>query len=169
MKTTGLLGLLFCFVQLHAQVTEYKKEGVLHLRVHNGMVTNFKAAPDLYAGGMQLAWQYGVAPGRLRLGAAAGGFYSQKQIQGIAGPTASLLLKSFKAGEFGTAGNIHLSFEHLWGTEKQKLIGGGLHADVLNKIVLGLTTHYDYQWENWWIQTVIAIRLNKIKKPEREF
>lgn len=164
---------IFCIIlwcmQASAQVTEFKKEGILHLRIHNGMVTNFAEAPDLYVGGMQLAWQYGVVPGRIRLGATGGVFYTNKQVQALAGPTASLLLKSFKAGEFGTAGNLHLSLEHLWGTEKQKLVGGGLHADVLNKLVLGLTTHYDYEWENWWIQTVIAIKLGKVKKAEREF
>lgn len=169
MKCFVIFCLLLWCLPAAAQVTEFKKEGILHLRIHNGMVTNFKSAPDLYVGGLQLAWQYGVIPGKLRLGATAGGFYTNKQVQGLVGPTGSLLLKSFKASEFGTAGNLHLSFEHLWGSEKQKLVGGGFHADVLNKLVLGLTTHYDYEWENWWIQTVIAIKLGKVKKTERDF
>lgn len=169
MKKLGLLCIVLWSIQSHAQITEFKNEGILHLKIHNGMVTDFTEAPDLFIGGMQLAWQYGVVPGRVRLGVTGGGFYTDKQLQALAGPTASLLLKSFDAADFGTAGNLHLSLEHLWGSGNQKLLGGGLHADVLNRFVLGLTSHYDYEWKNWWIQSVVAIRLSKPKEPKREF
>lgn len=169
MKKLGLLCIVLWSIQSHAQITEFKNEGILHLKLHNGVVTDFTASPDLFVGGMQLAWQYGVVPGRVRLGATGGGFYTNKQVQALAGPTASLLLKSIKAGDFGTAGNVHLSLEHMWGSEKQKLLGGGIHADVLNKLILGLTSHYDYGYKNWWIQTVVAIRISQPKTIEREF
>ncbi|WP_158859152.1 hypothetical protein [Lunatibacter salilacus] len=169
MKKLIWLGALLWCIQSHAQVTEFKNEGILHLKIHNGMVTDLTVAPDLYVGGMQLTWQYGVVPGRVRLGATGGSFYTGKKVQALAGPTAALLLKSFAAADYGTVGNLHLSLEHLWGSEKQKLVGGGLHADVLNRIALGLTSHYDYEWKNWWIQSVIAIRLSKPKETIREF
>ncbi|HSI75243.1 MAG TPA: hypothetical protein VK957_05100 [Lunatimonas sp.] len=169
MKKLVWLGMLLWCIQAHAQVTEFKNEGILHLKIHNGMVSDFTMAPELYIGGIQVAWQYGVVPGRVRLGATGGGFYTGKKVQALAGPTAALLLKSFGAADFGTAGNLHLSVEHLWGSEKQKLAGAGLHADLLNRLVLGLISHYDFEWKNWWIQSVIAIRLSKPKVTEREF
>jgi len=169
MKKLVFIAIFLWCLQAQGQVTEFKDEGLLYLRIHNGMLTDFNPSPDLYVGGMQLAWQYGVVPGRVRLGATAGGFYTDKQFQGILGPSAALLLKSFKAEGFGTAGNLHMSLEHLWGSENQKLVGGGIHADVLNILVLGLTSHYDYEWDNWWIQTGIAIRISKLKEPKREF
>ena len=33
---------------------EFPKGFIMHLKLHNGMVTNFTSSPDLYVGGVQL-------------------------------------------------------------------------------------------------------------------
>jgi hypothetical protein len=144
------------------------KEFIMHLRLHNGMITNFKSsAPDLYAGGMQLIPQFTVVKNKLRLGAVGGVFYASKNIQALIGPTVSLKLKSINAGIFGSGGNIHLSFDHLWGTKKQRLIGGGFNLDIANKIVLNFTIHRDYKLNSWWLGQGVSFRISKVKKvPE---
>jgi hypothetical protein len=161
--------ILVCSYNGYAQITEFKKEWITHLRWHNGLVTNFHQQPDLYVGGLQLTAQYGILPGKIRAGAAAGFFHTAKKLQAVAGITSSFLIKQFKAGNFGTAGNIHATLEHLWGTKKQQLFGGGIHADALNKITIGFTAHRDYKLNNWWWQSVIGFKLSKTKKAAQPF
>jgi len=98
-----------------------------------------------------------------------GGFYAAKKIDAQFGPTLSYKLKTFNANPFGSAANLHVSVDHIWGTDKQKLIGGGLHIDLLNKLVLGITAHKDYENKTWWLQTGIGIRISKIKKTPEPF
>lgn len=133
------------------------------------MNTNFHRGADLYVGGLQFIPQVGVIPGKLRAGAVAGAFYSGQKLEAQFGPTISVKLKTVSAGPFGSAANIHFTADHLWGTGKQKLAGGGIHLDLLNKIVLGLTAHRDYEFNSWWLQTALGLRLNKIKKTSEPF
>lgn len=156
----------FC-VKSRAQDPEFpKKEFITHFRIHSGMITTFKStAPDIFAGGIQVIPQYTFVENKIRGGIVAGGFYGSKKIQGLAGPTISFKLKTLNAGFFGSGGNIHLSLDHLWGTKKQRLFGGGFNADIGNKIVLNLTLHRDYNLNNWWIQQGIAFRISKVKQP----
>lgn len=149
--------------------TEFPPGFIMHARVHNGMVTNFHRGADLYVGGVQFVPQVTVVPQLLRAGIVAGGFYTNKKIEGQLGPVLSLKLKTIKAGPFGTAANLHLTAEHLWGTGKQKLVGGGLHADLLNLITLGITAHRDYEFNNWWLQTALGFRISKKKKTVEPF
>ena len=133
------------------------------------MVTNFHRGADMYVGGLQLVPQVTVVPNLLRAGLVAGAFYGNKDLEGQAGPVVSLKLKTFNAGPFGSAANLHLTAEHLWGTGKQKLVGGGLHVDLLNLITLGLTAHKDYEFNNWWLQTALGFRISKKKKTVEPF
>lgn len=151
---------------LHSQDPEFpKKEFIMHLRVHSGMVTNFKSsAPDLYIGGVQLVPQFTVVENLLRAGVVAGGFYTSKKIQALVGPTVSIKLKTFSLKNFGSGGNINLSVDHLWGTGKQRLIGGAINADILNLIVIGASLHRDYNLNSWWLQGTVALRISKLKK-----
>ena len=142
-----------------------KNEFIMHLRLHNGMVTNFKSAPDLYVGGLQLIPQYTVVENVLRVGVIAGGFYTGKKLQGEVGPTVSFKLKTIALKSFGSGGNINLSLDHLWGTEQQRLLGGGLNIDLLNFIIIGVSAHRDYSLNNWWLQASIGARISKVKKP----
>jgi hypothetical protein len=148
---------------------EFPKGFVIHAKLHNGLITNFHQGVDLYTGGLQVIPQFGIIPQKLRAGIIAGGFYANKRWDAQFGPTISVKLKTFNAGPFGSAANLHLTADHLWGTDKQKLAGGGIHVDLLNKLVLGLTAHRDYEYNIWWLQTALGIRISKIKKTREPF
>lgn len=172
--TTNKMGFLFCFFyffmqQNFAQDTEFPKGFIMHAKLHNGMVTDFKNGADLYVGGIQLVPQFTVVEHKLRAGIVAGAFYGGKILEGQFGINTAVKLKSINALVFGGAANINLSAEHLWGTGKQKLIGGGINVDVLNKIVLALTMHRDYEFKTWWLQTSLGIRVSKMKKLKATF
>jgi hypothetical protein len=169
MKSISGKVFFFCIFYLlkqdcFAQDTEFPKGFIMHAKLHNGMVTDFKAGADLYVGGIQLVPQFTVVKNKMRAGVVAGAFYAGKIVEGQFGINTSVKLKSINALVFGGAANINLSAEHLWGTGKQKLIGGGINVDVLNKIVLALTAHRDYEFKTWWLQTSLGIRISKKKK-----
>ena len=170
-KSAVLLLFLICyrFVSIAQNDPEFPKGYIMHLKIHNGAVTGFNRYPDLYVGGLQMVPQVTVVPGLLRAGAVAGAFYGDKKVQGLFGPTVSVKLKTIPAGIFGSAGNIHLSLDHLWGTDRQRLIGGGLHADILNRVVVGITAHRDYNLNTWWIQQATGIRISKKHIPVPPF
>ena len=162
-----LIPIIFCLLslQLAAQSDpEFPKEFIVHVKLHNGMVTNFSSAPDLYVGGIQLIPQYTLVRKLLRGGIIGDVYYTGKNIQAAFGPTLSIKLKTFKAAPFGSLGNLNLNIDHLWGTNKERLLGGNLNVDLGNKIVLGLTVHRDYNLNNWWLQNTLGIRISKIKK-----
>jgi hypothetical protein len=149
--------------------TEFPKEFIAHLRLHSGMVSDPGTGSPLFLGGLQVIPQVTLVPGSLRGGLAAGAFYSAKHLEGSVGPTLSLLLKEFKGGFFGSLGNLHLNADHLWGTGGQRLAGGGLNLDLLNKLVVGLSAHRDYRLNNWWIQSGIAFKISKTPVPKETF
>jgi hypothetical protein len=166
---TMLLGvLLLCFVkQGITQDPEFpKNEFIMHLKMHNGMVTNFTSSPDVYVGGLQLVPQFSVVANRLRVGLIADAYYTGKKLQAAAGPTISFKLKTFEVKKFGSGGNINLSLDHLWGTQQQRLFGGGLNIDLLNFIVVGLNLHRDYNLNSWWVQGSFGFRISKVKQPK---
>lgn len=165
-----LLLCLFSFNSSNAQTDpEFKKGFILHLELQNGMQTNFKSGNDLFVGGIHLAPQWTLAPSVMRAGLRAGLFYNEQKIQTVLGPTISIKLKSFNASVFGTSGNINLSIDHLWGSNKQRLLGGGINLDLLNKIVLGPQLHRDYNRNNWWIQFKAGYRISRLKKTKEPF
>ncbi len=167
--------LLFIFLSLSFQKSfaqsdpEFPKGFIMHLKLHNGMITNFKSSPDLYVGGVQLVPQITVVEHLLRAGLIVDGFYTDKKIQAAFGPSIFLKMKTFNAGFFGSVGNIQLEFNHLWGTEHQQFIGGGFVADLGNLITIGLTAHRDYYLKNWWFQNQLGIRISKKKKIVEPF
>src|SRR3954471_23210249 len=170
MKWTFLTLLILLYSSgLFAQDTEFPKGFIMHLKLHNGLVTTFNTAPDLYVGGIQLVPEVTVVEHLVRVGVIADGFYTDKKVQGAIGPTLSLKLKTFKTGFYGTAGNIHLVVNHLWGTSNERLVGGGLVADVLNKITIGITAHRDYNLDTWWFQSELGFRISKAQKPKEAF
>lgn len=147
---------------------EFPKGFIMYAKMHSGMVTDFSSGPDLFTGGIQLAPQVTVVPHVLRAGLIADAFYTSKKIQAAFGPSLSLKLKTFNANmqgaQIGSIGNINLLIDHLWGTGKQRLIGGGVIMDLGNLITVGLTSHRDYQLKTWWFQTEVGIRISKKKK-----
>ena len=168
MKTAFSILLLTCFSFCgYAQTdTEFPNEFIMHAKLHNGMVTTFRQLPDLYVGGIQLVPQYTLITHKLRGGFIGDVYYTGKKVQAAFGPTVSLKLKTFKLPPFGSAGNLHLNFDHLWGTNKERLLGGGINADLGNKILIALTIHRDYNRNTWWLQNSIGIRISKLSKPK---
>ena len=164
MKTTIVTSCLLCLSIFVAAQEFPKNEFIMHMRLHNGMITNFHLSPDLYVGGLQLIPQWTVVENHLRIGAVVGGFYAAKKLQALAGPTISLKLKTFSLKNLGSGGNINLSLDHLWGTDQERLLGCGVNVDMLNLIVPGISIHRDYNLNSWWIQGTIAFRISKVKK-----
>ena len=158
------------FQQVFAQTDpEFPTGFVMHLKLHNGMITGFDAAPDLYVGGVQLVPQITVVEHLLRAGVAADGFYTGKKLQAAFGPVISIKMKTFNAGFFGSAGNIHMMLNHLWGTNHQHLAGAGIIADLGNFLTIGLTAHRDYYFNSWLFQNELGIRISKKKKIKEPF
>lgn len=164
----GFLLLSRCSAQAD---TEFPPGFIFYAKLHTGMVTKFNASPDLFTGGIQLSPQYTVVPHLLRAGIIAGGFFTSNKIQGDAGPMVSIKLKTFTVGlkgaPLGSVGNLHLRLDHLWGTGGQRLLGGGIIADIGNLITIGLTSQRDYRLNAWWFQSELGIRISGKKKiPE---
>ena len=155
----------FCQAQTD---TEFPKGFIMYAKLHNGMITDFTSNPDLYVGGVQLAPQLTVVPHLLRAGAILGSFYADKKIQGEFGPSLSVKIKSFhsklEGAPVGSLANLNLIIDHLWGTCKQRLLGGGIMLDTGNVITFGITAHRDYMQNNWWFQSEIGIRISKKHK-----
>jgi hypothetical protein len=68
-------------------------------------------------------------------------------------------LASLNAKQLGSLLNVQLQLEHLWGTDKQKLLGGLLHAELGQLLVIGLGMHRDYGLNDWWFQGGIGFNL----------
>ena len=149
--------------------TEFPQEFIAHIRLHSGMITYNNNAPELFVGGLQVIPQFTLVPNKLRGGAVAGAFYAYNNIHGLFGPTISYKISEFKGGHFGSLGNLHINLDHLWGTDKQRLAGGGINLDLLNKLIVSLSAHRDYQLNNWWLQSGIAFRISKAKQPKETF
>lgn len=160
--------LLFVWPFCAMAQTEFPKEFIAHVRLSTGLISA-PSAPELFVGSLQVIPQYTVIPYQLRGGLIAGGFYTARRVRGLFGPTISYKLADFKGGYFGSLGNLHLNVDHLWGTGHQRLLGGGLGLDLLNKIVVGLSVHRDYRLADWWLGSSIAFRLSAIKKVKENF
>ncbi|GAB3006046.1 hypothetical protein GCM10027051_01440 [Niabella terrae] len=141
---------------------EFRRGWLVTATLHNGLVTDFTGQqPDLYAGGLGMNTQFAVVEHLLRVGINAAAVYQGKSFSGLFGPMAALKIKNFKAGAFGTIGNMHLLLEANWGTRNEQLAGGGLGFEIFKLAHLGLTAQRDYRHDNWWLQSFIAIRLNR--------
>src|SRR5688572_5870365 len=165
----ALFSCSFFFSIISFSQTEFPSEFIAHIRLHSGMITYNNNAPELFIGGLQVIPQFTLVPNKLRGGLVVGGFYAYNEINGLFGPTISYKITEFKGGHFGSLGNLHINLDHLWGTDKQHLAGGGINLDLLNKLVASLSAHRDYKLNNWWIQSGIAFRISKTKQPKETF
>lgn len=145
--------------------TEFPKGAVMYLESHHGLATNFKHySPDLFVGYLSLTPQVTVVPQHLRLGATAGLLFNNKRFDGLFGANAVLKLKTLDVKPMGSLLNLQLKVEHLWGTNKQKLIGGGLNAEIGEIVLIGLSLHRDYGLNYWWFQGGLGFNLLHKKK-----
>ncbi len=163
-----LLGLPFTEVSIAQTDNEFPKEFIMHLKLHNGMVSQLNSSPNLYVGALQVVPQYTIVKNKIRAGLIADVYYTGNQLQAAVGPTVSFKIKSFNLKSFGSGGNLHINLDHLWGTNQERLFGGAVNADLLNKIVVGFSVHRDYHLNTWWFQNSIGIRISKLRKVLKE-
>jgi hypothetical protein len=165
-----LLILISAWANAQRQDTEFTKGWLLNLKLTNGAITDFSTTtPDMYTGGLLLNPQVTLVPGLLRLGANLGGAYTNKKFSGLFGPMAAFKIVSFGTKNFGTLANMHLIAEANWGTHQQQMAGGGLGFELLSLAHIGITAQRDYKLNNWWLQSFIAIRLNKQKQDTDKY
>jgi hypothetical protein len=160
-------GLFIFGIFLSAQAQsdpEFPKGCVLYLQAHDGMVTNFTTAPDLFIAGLSLSPQVTIVPGLLRIGGTAGAIFNNKKTAGIFGPNLVLKLASVQANSLGSILNLQLQLEHLWGTSQQKLLGGLLQSEIGQFFRLGFSIHRDYGQNSWWFQGGLGYNLLRKKK-----
>ncbi|HMH20858.1 MAG TPA: hypothetical protein VK563_03735 [Puia sp.] len=165
--TRTLIGTaLFLFSLSTLKAQEFPKGWVMYLEGAQGMVTNFKASPDVYTGSLMLSPQVTVVPSVLRVGAAAGLAFTGKKLLGLAGPEATLKLAQFNAGPLGSVANVQAQVQYLWGGTSERMVGGGLRAELGQLLVLGVTAHRDYNLNTWWFQGVLGFNLlHKKRSP----
>lgn len=144
--------------------TEFTRGWLLNLKLASGAITNFSSrTADSYTGSLLLNPQVTVVQGTLRLGMHLGGAYNYKKLSGYWGPMAALRLVTLGTKNFGTLANMHLLAEANWGTNRQQMAGGGLGFEILSLAHIGITVQRDYKQNNWWLQSFIAVRLNRQK------
>lgn len=165
--------LLFCLAVSAAARSqtgplEFPKEFIMHARLSTGLIAP-PHVPELFVGSLELRPQWTLVEHKLRGGLVAGGFYTARTVYGLGGLTVSYKLSEFTGGYFGSLGNLHLNFDHLWGGADQRLVGAGINLDLLNKLVVGLGGYRDYHFGQWWWTSSIAFRISKVKKPIEDF
>ncbi len=165
--TRYLLLLVLPFISLRGLAQddpELPKGWVFYIEGHHGVSTNFHRSPDIFVSGLRIHPQVTVVPHHLRFGATAELAFTNKTFYGLFGPTLNWKIKTLNVKSFGSILNLQVQAEHLWGTGKQQLIGGGLKAEVGQLFQLGFMVHRDYNLNYWWFQGGLGINLIKKKK-----
>lgn len=161
--------LVFACSQSSQGQTEFTKGWMLHVNARQGLTTRLTRGTEGYTGSLSLIPCYTMIPGSLRLGLSVGLRYHGQQVQAVSGPVLNLLLKTWHAGVFGSAANLHLVTEHLWAGKQHQAIGGGLRMELLQRIVLGPTVHRDYTHPEWWFQLETSYRLLRTRRKTESF
>ena len=169
LRGTFILATMFSFSSLYAQ--EFPKGGVLYLEALQGASTRFNKQPDLYVANFQLSPQLTLIPGRLRLAGTGGLLFHQKNIFGTYGGGLNWKLAAINIDPFGSLFNVQLQLQQLFGTGGQKLVGGGIKAELGQIALAGVSVHRDYARNNWWLQAGIGYNLlrRKRNKPADPF
>lgn len=138
----------------------------MYLEAGQGMSTAFRKTTEQYWARLNLSAQYALIPGYLRLGIHVGAYYSAQQLQPLAGTSLSARLTTWNAGLLGTAANLHLHTDLLWAGQQQKAVGGGIRAELLNRLWVGPAVHRVFPQHSWWLQAQLGWRFsgNRMKK-----
>ena len=161
-----LLIFLYIFLYTNAQNDpEFPRGWVMYIEAEQG-ASAFRGSPALYLANLQLSTQATVIPRYLRVGAVSGLSYTNKKLSSVFGPRLSMKIKTFGVGQ-GSLFNLQLQLEHLWGTNKQKLFGGGLLVEAIQMFSVSLTAHRDYYFHAWRFQAGAGYNLfhKKRKSP----
>jgi hypothetical protein len=140
---------------------EFDKGMVLNLELLQGF-TKAKSMPELYLADLRLSPQWTIAPGVLRAGVTGGVLYNSSNLSAFGGPNLALNLKTVKAGEMGSLLNVQFVVEHLWGSDKQRLLGGGFRTEIGKKLLLSVLTHRDYNLNYW--NAEFGVGINFLRK-----
>lgn len=154
--------LLYAPVRSLAQ-SEFAKGWIFPLEIGQGAVTAFDQSPDLYLATLCFSPQVTVVPGRLRLGLTGGGAFTAKRIYGIGGGRASLLIWGGPKVLESSVFNVQLVGEYLFGTKDQRLVGGGVAAELGTMATVAVKTHRDYALNSWWFQASLGLNLFRKK------
>lgn len=126
--------------------------------------------PNGYVGSLQFTPSITIVEKSLRLGAGVGTIFNGSKFDAYAGPRLSIKLKGglpiISSADNATA---FLFLEHFWGTNNIKLVGGGIGLEIFETIVLSVKTHYNYELNNYLIQTGIGINLFAKKESNDPF
>jgi hypothetical protein len=158
---------LMIFLSATAQKDpEFPKGCVMYLESQLGTTTRFNTSPDLFLSTLRLSPQVTLVPGYLRLGGTAAAVFNNKKADGTFGPNLVIKLATLNVKPLGSLLNVQLQLEHLWGTDKQKLLGGLLHVELGQLMVIGLSMHRDYGLNDWWFQGGIGYNLLRKKNKK---
>ncbi len=136
------------------------------------LAQGFIGSGQAYAGTAKIARMFKVVPGKLRVGPVAGGLLVGGEGSFLLGARAAYCLKPFKAGVFGTWGNLQARVEGQWCSEGFFRPGGGLEVEVAERVLVGVhgyvTLDPDLDSSPGWLMTSLAFNLDKFfgkKKP----
>jgi hypothetical protein len=144
---------------------EFPKGWTLYLEGAQGVMTQFHQGADLYTGSLQLEPQVTLKTGFIRAGAVAAMAYNNKKAAGLFGPAAAIKLFQVNAGALGSLANIQARVSHLWGTGRQRLLGGGIYFEAAQLLMAGIKADRDYGLNTWWFQGSIGFNLLHKKRP----
>ncbi|MBE7172066.1 MAG: hypothetical protein INR73_15875 [Williamsia sp.] len=165
LKKFCLLAVLGITLETQAQ-EEFPKGWVMYLEALQGAATNFHAGPDQFVGNLQLSPQLTLIPDHIRVSAIGGTAFYNKKFYGTYGAGLNWRLSTISFDPFGSLLNLQVQLQHLWGTDKQRLVGGGLKAELGQIFLVGISAHRDYQLNEWWLQTGIGFNLLHKKKKD---
>jgi hypothetical protein len=159
---TVMLGLCFSKVSIAQQ---FAKGWTFPTELAQGIQT-----PNGYIGSLQFTPSISVVEKSLRLGAGIGTVFNGNKFEAYAGPRLSLKLKG-GLPIISSADNAteFIFIEHFWGTNNNKYVGGGIGLEIFETIVLSVKTHYNYELNNYLIQTGIGINLFTKKESNDPF
>jgi hypothetical protein len=162
--TESALLFLLLVLSSGASGQDFNEKRVLPIELSQGFIKS-RATPELFVGQVSLAPQWKLIDRKLRAGLVAGGFFTAGKVYGLAGP--QMALKIAQLGKVFTTdvGNIHLTANYQLGTKRQQLVGGGIHADLAEILLLSLRYQRDVHNQANWFQVGLAYHLFRKKIP----
>ncbi len=155
------LGLIILCYRVTGQ--DFTEKKVIPLEFSQGLISA-PGSPELYVGQITVSPQFRLG-GPLRAGITAGGFYTARRLSGLAGPRIALKVVQLPKLFTAETGNLHVSADYLFGTGGQQLLGGGIHADIAELLILSLNYRRDLHTPANWFQFGIAYHLSRAKIP----
>ncbi len=142
---------------------EFKKGWTFPLELGQGFI-KARNTSELYLVSLQLAPQYAIVPGRLRVGLVAGGIYAGR-LDALAGPRVSVKLTDGGKLLTASAYNVQAFADYQVGTNSQRLVGGGLALEAGQLLTLSVQLHRDLEYSTTWFRTGLALNLLRRKNP----